>query len=88
MAAGLTAGPPTHNKGACLYFFNQEGFQQLLRESAPYPRKNAERDTYLVLSQDRVVTTGFRYHRLKAHKPHRRLCRDAPSLGAARRIRR
>lgn len=86
----LTYGRVGHNKGVCLYFFDREGFQQLLREVAPDLRKTAERsrDAYLVLGQDKVVTTGFRDHRLKAHKPQRRISRDTPQLGAARRIRR
>lgn len=86
----LAYGRVGHNKGVCLYFFDWEGFQQLLREVAPEQRKNAEliRDAYLVLGQDKVITTGFRDHRMKAYKPHRRLRRDIPLPGAPCRIRR
>lgn len=86
----LAYGRVGHNKGVCLFFFDREGFQQLLREVAPDLLKTAERsrDTYLVLGQDKIVTVGFRDHRLKAHKSHRRIRRNAPQLSAARRIRR
>jgi hypothetical protein len=84
----LTYGTLGHNKGVCLYFFDRDGFNQLIRDVAPKHLALAERsrNIYAVVAQSTVVTLGYRDERLKPQKPHKRIRRGVPRQPAARRM--
>lgn len=83
----ITYGQAGHNRGVCLYFFDREGFSQLIREVEPSNQTLAmrSRNIYAVVAQSKVITVGYRDERLKSQKPHKRVRRGMPSLPAARR---
>lgn len=84
----LSYGRVGHNKGACVYFFDRDGFAQLINEVDPICLTLAQRsrDIYAVVVNDTVITAGLRDERLKPQKPHRRIRRHTPINPAARRI--
>lgn len=82
----LSYGRVGHNKGACVYFFDRDGFAQLINEVEPRLAQRS-RDIYAVVVNDTVITAGLRDERLKPQKPHRRIRRHTPINPAARRIR-
>lgn len=84
----LSYGRVGHHKGVCLYLFDRDGFEQLLREIEPTSQTTALkcRHIYAVVANGAVVTVGHRDDRLKPQKPHRRIRRGVPSHPATRRI--
>lgn len=84
----ITYGQIGHNKGGCVYYFDRNGFEQLINEVGKDHLSLAQRsrDIYAVVVDDKVITAGYRDDRLKPKKPHRRVRHTAPEHPAARRI--
>lgn len=77
-----------HNKGAHVYYFDRDGFAQLINEVSEHDASLAyrSRDIYAVVVDSKVLTIGYRDERFKPKKPHRRARHKTPVNPAARRI--
>jgi hypothetical protein len=77
-----------HNKGAHAYYFDRDGFEQLINEVSEHEISLAyrSRDIYAVVIDSKVITLGYRDDRFKPQKSHRRVRHAAPANPAARRL--
>ena len=84
----LCFGVESHNRGVCLFHFDRDSYLQMLKEVDAELLELAlrSRNIYAVISEDTVITTGYRDARLKATKSHKRIRRGGPPHPVERRL--
>jgi len=83
----LCYGEESHNRGVCLYHFNRDSYLQFLKEvdADQFALALRSRNIYPVITDDKVITVGYRDARLKPTKSHRRIRRGVPTHPVERR---
>lgn len=84
----LCYGEESHNRGVCLFHFDRDSFLQLLKDVDSNDLELAlrSRNIYAVITEEVVITAGYRDARLKPTKSHKRIWRGVPTHPADRRL--
>lgn len=84
----LCYGEESHNRGVCLFHFDRDSYLQLLKDvdSNDLDLALHSRNIYAVITEEVVITAGYRDARLKPTKSHKRIRRGVPIHAAERRL--